>query len=1075
MRHRKLLLTALSTAAVLYGVDPTGTLVGTVTDPSSSVVPNAAVSVRNQDTNAVRKLETSATGDYSVPLLPPGTYEISVESPNFRTSVDRNVEVDVSSTVRVDVQLQLGDFQQSIDVTAAAPLIQGDTSTLGHVVGGETIQELPLNARNFLSFTFMVPGAQLSADGSQSSSNGVSVSVNGAREQSNNFLLNGVDNNDLAINTYSVLPSTDAVDQFQVQSSTSSAEFGRSGGAQINAVLKTGSNAFHGTAFEYFRNRHLDAKNVFDQPDCMAASAAGSCAAIPRLDRNQFGATIGGPIRKDKTFFFVSYEGLRLRQGITRTAVIPSQADRAAALAAVPVGQQNSAGLQILNLYPTANVGTSLATSNSYVAAPTLRNTINQGLINLNHVFSSTDILSGHYAVYNEDRLNPYDPFFAFTNLPGYGSYYEARGQNAAINWTHSFSSRIINEVRVGFNRLSAGLIQQSQGAVNNQKFGFPQVVADPAAQGYPEVVVAGYDAIGEPINTPQQRHDTTFHYADTLAWSPAGGRHQVRAGVDVRPVRVNLSLYIFPRGEFQFLGLTGSPLQDLVLGIPAFAIGVQGNPRTSIRTLAQNYFVQDDIRLHPRVTLNIGLRYEFNSPPVDTQNALSVPNFRASATCSPQPNCLFLVAGTNGVPRSTFTADRNNFAPRLGLAWRPLASNRLVIRSAYGIFYDQAILNMIVSSHFNPPFYTGFIYPNLGTSTIQNIIGPVSFAAVTPNMMASNFRDGYVQQWNFTVQRELPQGLVLEAAYVGSKGTHLPDRRNINQSPPGGTSPFPQFGPIAYSESAASSIYHSLQMRAEKRFSRGFSFLASYTFSKSIDDASSAFQTSTEPAFPQDSFNLRAERGLSSFDARHRFVLSHLYELPIGPGKRWLSGPGIAGKILGSWTIGGIWTMQSGRPFTVNRAVNQSNTGTFTLAPTDRPDQIADPSVAGPVPNNPDPTCHALASQGGRAPDVIDAVSDWFNPCAFAAAPGRFGSAGRNSLIGPTFKNVDISLAKNTSLREGRELQARFEVFNVFNHPNFDVPKRVFDSPRFGQLTSANAYGNRPPRQIQIALKLVF
>jgi hypothetical protein len=740
------------------------------------------------------------------------------------------------------------------------------------------------------------------------------------------------------------------------------------------------------------------------------------------------------------------------------------------------VGQQNSAGLQILNLYPAANVGNKLATSNSYVAAPTLRNTINQGLINLNHVFSSTDLLSGHYAVYSEDRLNPYDPFFAFTNLPGYGSYYEARGQNAAINWTHSFNSRIINEVRVGFNRLSAGLIQQSQGAVNNQKFGFSQVVADPAAQGYPEIVVAGYDAIGEPINTPQQRHDTTFHYADTLAWSPAGGRHQVRVGVDIRPVRVNLSLYIFPRGEFQFLGVTGSPLQDLVRGIPAFAIGVQGNPRTAIRTLAQNYFVQDDIRVHPRVTLNIGLRYEFNSPPVDTQNALSVPNFNStSATCSPQPNCLFLVAGTNGVPRSTFTADHNNFAPRLGLAWRPLASNRLVIRSAYGLFYDQAILNMIVSSHFNPPFYTGFIYPNLGTSTIQNIIGPVSFAAVTPNMMASNFRDGYVQQWNFTVQRELLQGLVLEAAYVGSKGTHLADRRNINQSSPGGTSPFPQFGPIAYSESAASSIYHSLQMRAEKRWSRGLSFLASYTFSKSIDNASSPFQTSTEPAFPQDSFNLRAERGLSSFDARHRLVLSHLYELPLGPGKRWLSGSGTAGKILGSWTVGGIWTMQSGRPFTVNRAVDQSNTGTFTLAPTDRPDQIANPLVAGPVPNNPDPACHVLASQGGRAPDVLDTVSDWFNPCAFAATPGRFGSAGRNALIGPTFKNIDLSLAKSISLREGRELQARFEAFNILNHPNFDVPDRVFDSPQFGRLTSANAYGNRPPRQIQIALKLVF
>ena len=1065
-------------AATAWAVDPTGTIIGLVTDPDGRPVPGVEIVIRNQGTNTERRTRTTGIGDFTMPLLPPAVYEVSAEIPNFKRAIYPDVSVAVNTTVRTDLQLELGDLNQSIEVTTEPPLVQTDTSTVEHGVQDREIHQLPLNERNFLAFTLLVPGSQLPADGSQSASNGASVSVNGAREQSNNFLLDGVDNNDTAINTYSALPSAAAIEQFEVQSSNSSAEFGRSGGAQINVVLKSGTNDFHGTAFGFVRNRHLDAKNFFDKPDCTATSVEGTCAQIPRLDRNQFGGTFGGPVLRNKTFFFGSYEGLRLRQGITRGATVPSQVQRMAALSAVPGAQQNPAGVNLLNLYPAANVGTDLTTSNRFVAAPTMQKDVDLYTVKLNHTLSDQDALSGHFVLTQTNSYEPYDPFFAFTNLPGFGVFAGGRGQNGSVNWIRQISPEMVNEARLGFNRLSAARDQQSQGTQSGTSLGFPQIVPDSSAQGYPAVVLPGFDSIGEPINTPQNRSDTTIHIADTLAWNPGGGRHNFRLGVDIRRINVDLSLYLLARGQFQFLGVfTGNPLQDLVLGTPTFAIGVAGDPRTSIQTLSQNYFFQDNFRLHPRLTLNLGLRYEYNRPPVDVNNALSRPSFAPGASaCTPQPDCLYTVAGTNGLPRATFNPDRNNFAPRVGLAWRPPGLGQTVIRTGYGVFYDIAILNVNVASHFNPPFYQSFLYPNPGTSTIQNIIGPASVSPPSmPNLIDSNFRDAYVQQWNFEIQHELWKDTVLEVAYIGSKGTHLTDRRNPNQPRPGGSPPYPQFGAWTYWESGSSSVYHSMQVRAEKRWSAGYSFLMSYTWSKSIDNVSSLFQTSSEPAFPQDSLNMRAERGLSNFDARHRFVFSHLYELPFGAGKQWFSQPGIVNYLLGGWSLNGIWSVQSGRPFTVNRNLDQSGTGTFILAPSDRPDVISNPFQAGPVPANPDPGCHASVSSGGRAPDVVRTPDFWFNPCAFVAAPGGFGNSGRNALIGPGLRNVDLALMRDVPLGELQRLQFRFEFFNVFNHPNFDIPNRVFDSSTFGAIRSSNGYGNKPPRQIQLSMRFLF
>jgi hypothetical protein len=436
----------------------------------------------------------------------------------------------------------------------------------------------------------------------------------------------------------------------------------------------------------------------------------------------------------------------------------------------------------------------------------------------------------------------------------------------------------------------------------------------------------------------------------------------------------------------------------------------------------------------------------------------------------------MFIRAGTGGIPRSPYEPDRNNLAPRVGFAWRPRASDRFVVRAAYGIFYDLAIANMNFAPRLNPPFYRTALFINDGRQSIQSIVlQPATPNPPLPYVIDRRYRDGYMQQWNLNVQHEISRAVVLDAAYIGSKGTALVHRTNPNQPRPGGLPPYPQFGPWQKGESSASSAYHSLQLRGEKRFSRGLSFLAAYTFSKSIDEASAVFGTLAEPAFPQDSLNRRGERALSNFDARHRFVTSYRYALPFGAGRGWLRSGALA-HVFGGWDLSGIFTVQSGRPFTVNRSVEQSGTGTYLIAPSDRPDQIADPFATGPVAHHPDPACRATVSQGGRAAGVVRDPASWFNPCAFAAAPGRFGTAGRNSVIGPGFVNLDFAALKNFPLgSERHRLQFRVEAFNLPNHPNFDLPDRMFDSPGFGRVRSSNAFGNKPPRQIQFGLKYIF
>jgi Carboxypeptidase regulatory-like domain/TonB dependent receptor len=1070
----------LAISSLAFGTGVTGSMVGVVSDPQNAVIVNARITARDLATNTVRETSTDERGQFSIPLLPPGAYEVSVDSEGFDRDVLSSVRVDIDAVLRLDFKLLIGSVKERIEVSSEPPLVESENATVGEVIGHRKISTLPLNERNFLTFTLLVPGAQSGTDGSQNMVLGSAISVNGAREQSNNFLLDGVDNNDAFINQFGVLPSVEAIEEFKVQSSNSSAEFGRSGGAQINVALKSGSNQIHGSLFEYLRNRHLDAKNYFDLPACPGESIPVACGDIPRFDRDQFGGSVGGPIRKDKTFFFIAYEGLHLRQAITREATVPSQLLRAALEAAIPPFLINPAGQNVLNLIPAANVGPDLQTSTRYIAAPTLQSTEHLLTLRLDQHIGGRNHLSGHYALYDDNRFNPLDPGVpSFSNLPGFGSPELSRGQNVGITWISEINSHATNEARFGFNRSSFGGFLENAGQPKSLQLGFPETLSRPVDLGYPDIQISGYDGIGESTSLPMQRNNNTFIYGDNLAWHPEwnAGRHQFKFGGEIRRIENNSYIDEFSRGFWSFLGITGNPIEDLLLGAPAVAIQVSGNTFTNLRTTALDIYFQDDIQINSRFVLNTGLRYEYNSPPTDAGSRLTVPDLSPkSATCTPAPDCMFITAGANGVPRGLYDPDRRDFAPRIGFAWRPFATDRFVVRSGYGIFYDVAILNTTFGSRLNPPSYPIEVFINSGTNNIQNIFSsPIHFPLAFT--IAQNYRDPYMQQWNLGTQTEVRGGILLDLSYVGSKGSDLLLRRDANQPRPGGIAPYPQFTTVQQIESAASSNYNSLQARAVKQYKNGLEFSASYTFSKSIDNASQLFSTAVDPGFPQDSDNLGAERALSDFDARHRLVVSYVYALPSLHKGGWMSGDKVIPAIFSNLVIGGIATWQTGRPFTVNRSILQSRTG--IQAYIDRPDQIADPMRAGPVMSNPDPSCHSTISQGGRAADVTGTPSSWFNPCAFSdpnlLGQYRFGTAPRNSVTGPDLVDFDISLSRNIKVTEHNQFQLRAEVFNIFNHPNFDVPDRIFDSPTFGSLISANAYGNRPPRQLQLCARYMF
>ena len=1092
MGHRTSLLVVASLsiffAANLRSQSVRATILGTVTDSSGGIVREARITARQTATDLTRTELTNESGEFSIPQLPVGPYVLTVEKPGFKKTERTGIELRVDDRLRIDVVLPVGQVTETVAVEATSPVVNTDSATVGNVVDNRKVTELPLNGRNFLQLNLLVPGVNQGVKGSQNQTQGGSISVNGVREQANNFLLDGMDNNDLAINQYAVAVSTEAIQEFKVQASTYSAEFGRSPGAQINVATKAGTNQIHGVLYEYLRNSILDAKNFFDRP-----------GPIPEYRRNQYGASVGGPIKKDKTFYFANFEGARIRQGITKVATEPTAAMKTGNFSALPAViydpstlhlvngvQQRSpfagnvipstrisqVGENVANLYPNPNTPGTSSANGLYTSSPTKSDDFDQFTIRVDHRFNDSNSLFGRYSYSQENRFDTFDSFCASANnVPGFGCNTLNGGQQAILDYTTIFSATKINEARMSFTRVRGGIFQQNEGNDISTKLGILGTSRAPEDFGVPVIVPTGYDRLGEATNLPQDRHDNTFEWADSFSWT--AGNHTLKFGTEIRRFQENFLFDSSARGTLNFnpfytaqvstsasgvvnaVTNTGNAIADLLLGYPYTAsvsrsfAGISAQTVAGLRQTSTNLYAQDDFRVLPNLTLNLGIRWEYNNPVIDKYNHL--------ATFDPTlPNSTPIAdlrVSTAQTP-NIYTSSKREFSPRFGFAYTPFGP-KTVIRGGYGLFWDIKLLNIILNSNLTAPFLTGYTF-NQSTNGIPNIslANPYSGTSGGPaipstSLVPSPFRDGYVQQWNFNIQHQLTSSMGLTVGYVGSKGTHLDMAYDYNE--PGPTASFtqsirkyPNFAAVNVRSPGASSIYNALQASVEKRFSYGLSFLASYTYSKSIDDSSAWSGTVVDPT------NFALERGLSTFDTRNRFVASYTYDLPYGHGRQFgSSSSSVMNALLGGWQTNGIVTVQSGNPLDPSTGLQLSGTQTGT-----RPDATCNPNNF-----NHDP-------------------AEWFNVACFSDNfIGRYGTAGRNIIIGAPTRDFDFAMLKNFALgKESRYLQFRSEIFNLFNHPNFDNPNVTETSSTFGKITSAGVQDARASsRQIQFALRLAF
>jgi hypothetical protein len=1038
-----------------------GAIRGRIVDSTQRVVAGAPLKIIQEETNETRTATSDPNGQYTVTLLPPGAYRLEVERQGFKRSVQK-IRLEVNQDARLDIALEVGTLTDEIVIEAPRAPLKKDSNAHGAVIENLQVVGLPLDGRNFLELSLLVPGAALPAQGSAGTVRGdFAFNINGTREDANNFLLDGVYNVDPKLNAIGVRPPVDAVREFEVLASTYDASFGRSAGAHVNVVLKSGGNQLHGTVYEFFRNRALDARNFFAPSDVEA----------PQYQRNQFGFSLGGPVIKDRTFFFSDYEGTRLREGITRVTNVPTLAERRGDFSQslfnkpnfpgtnIPItGGQipdfllNPIGLRIAALYPLPNRNVPFQ---NFVSSPIRRDRDDLFDVRIDHALSKDSQLTARYSFTDRTLFEPFSgPTFPL--IPGYGTNIPRRGQNAMISETHIFSPNFVNDARFAFSRVALDALHQNQGQSVNRAVGLPELSSNPRDFGLSYLTIVGYSPLGDEFNNPQSSATNTFQVLDTATWTR--GRHLFKFGFDLRVYQQNAFRDVQSRGFIAFSpqAFTGNALADLLIGLPALTGGARLDNPQHLRGESYNFFFNDSIRLRQNLTLNFGLRYEYNSPPVDVDDRANI--------YDPATRSLVQV-GTAGIPRAGYEADKNNLAPRIGMAWTVGGDARTVVRGGYGIYYDQAPLAPGEGLYFSPPYFVQRFYftiPELNLPLTLFDPFPSQFPVPTPPSGFSYQRDlktAYVQHWNLGVQRQLGGSRIFEVAYVGSKGTKLLAARDLNEPRPtstrfpGGSAPRPvlSFADILYQESSANSVYHSLQTSFQQRLDFGLSALVSYTWGRSIDNASGFFPSAGDPNFPQNSYNTRAERGRSNFDVRHRLSVSYAYDLPFGKGKAWLADAGWANVLVSGWQTYGAISIQTGRPFTVAilADLENSNTGRSNLGfgYNDRPNLI------------------------GQAKSDHPTLERWFNTSAFVFPPfGSFGTAGRNIIDGPDYKNINFSLVKNTALRESLNLQFRAEFFNLFNHPNFNLPDNFLGSPTFGRITSAES-----PRRIQFGVKVVF
>jgi carboxypeptidase family protein len=1029
----------LLAATVAAGQTPTATVRGIVIDQTDARLPKAQITITRDETREVRQTSSDHAGRFAFAELPAGGYTIQAELSGFSVFRQR-AQLAVGSDLWVEAQLAVAATAMVTTGAGDVPVpILERTPAMTTLLAEEQIVNLPLDGRNFLELALLAPGTAAAPQGSANSVRGdFALSVNGAREDFNNYILDGAYNVDPKLGTPAVRPPVDAIQEFEIATHNYDASFGRNAGGQINVLTRSGSNRFSGVAYEFFRDEALAAKNHFAPDD----------TAEPDYSRHQFGGSIGGPIAESRTFFFADYERTRLREGTTRVTNVPTAAERAGDFSQSlfpapvdPISRQplpgarippffiNPIGAAIAALYPLPNRNVPLA---NYVSSPTLRDDVHQFDVKVEHLLSTSMRTSARYSYSDRGLLEPFaGP--AFSAIPGFGNDVDRSGHNLLFSVTKS-TSALVNDARVGFTRVSIGVFPENP-QINNASVGLATLATDPRDQGLSFITVAGYSPLGHEYNNPQESTSNSLQIADTVSW--ARGPHLVKFGGEWTGVSQSAFRDVQARGFLNFINqaFTNNALADLLIGLPVVTGGARLDNPQNLRARSWSLFAHDEWRASNALTVSAGVRYDYIAPPVDTDDRANLYDL-TQGTVVP--------VGTGDMPRGGYDGDWNNIAPRAGFSWALDRESHHVVRGGYGIYYNQGALATSEGLYFNPPYFN--LGVNIASATLVNPFPPNSgFFPQSATAYQRDLQTPWMEHWNIGLQRLLGRGRSIEVAYVGSRGHDLISARDANQPQPStrvpNLRPNPLYADVTLIESRASSRYNALQAKFQQRSEAGLSAIVAYTFGKSTDDASGFFTSAGDPNFPQNSLDPSAEEGRSSFDVRHRFTAGVTYMLP-SFGKSWLQ----------DWQLHAIATLTSGPPFTVAILpdIDQSNTGRSNLGfgNNDRPNVSGDGSL----------------SAGDRSEDR------WFDTAAFSfPAFGSFGNAGRNILDGPGYKNLNLGVTKILPVADAR-LQLRLEIFNVFNRANFDLPDAFLGSPTFGRILSAGA-----PRRVQLGVKALF
>lgn len=1091
----------------------TATITGSVLDAGGAVIPQARLRMRQTETNAVRQVETGGDGSYTVTNLPPGTYELTADREGFRAHKETGLVLELGQVRRLDINLQVGAVGDSVTVVSEPPLINTDAGAIkGDVITNQQINEVPLDGRDFVDLALMVPGVIPMAQGGQ----GSGLNVNGARSDSTNYSVDGFNSRNPRGAASQVRPNMGAMQEFKMEVSGFSAENGRMAGGVMNMVIRSGTNQFHGEVFSYVRNSVFDARAFFDTQK------------LP-LRRNQYGTTVHGPIRRDKTFFMFSWEGYRevltqsnignvptamQRQGDFSQSVVPVTGARlflrdplatgtcsATSAAAcfpgnrVPASRFDPIALRLLAYYPLPNRTDGF---NNFINTAKDYDRFDSYMWKFDHRFSGQDSVAFRYQYRIANNTSP----FAGSGLGLWPTYVNDPRQLAGADWTHLFGPSLIMEVRGGFNRNATRESEKFQGQDIAAELGITGTTKDPLLRGFPRFAVQDYLPIGAAAGQPQHYFVTTFQASNKFTWIKS--KHTVKWGWDIERVRFNQPFNDNTRGTFTFQrNWTNHSIGDTLLGLLQSTTRTAETTRNYLRSLSLGSYFADDYKVTRTLTLNLGVRYELDMPPVDRYDRAS--NFDAglgkiiladdrNLPQLPERLARFslqdrvALARDVGRPRSLVFADKVNFAPRFGFAWRVPGQRRMtVLRGGYGIFYTGHLLNPIrVSLMTGFPFSVNQTFSRLGTDTsLVTLANPFPDSRATEgNSTNSNGYDprpklGDLQSYNLTVEREIAPGWGLEVGFVGSKGSHLGRQYDINQPLRSleayqANVPFPR--PIAgintvnYYSFGANSSYNAGQISLRRQM-RGAFVRLNYSFSKSIDDASQISGNSTGGvAGAQNSRDLKSERGRSDFDRRQVVTAVFSTPLPFGRGRKFLNGArGWRHGVVGGWQMSGSAAYYTGQALTVTSANVDTN-----LGESQRPNRIG----SGLPATNP----------GGRR--GVD--YPWFQVSDFEAVPRcasrtsceespngfrpfTFGNSGRNILDGPSQQFINVAMLKNFRRRERRNFQLRYELFNVLNRANFQLPERQFNALGGGSITSVVDRGRGGPRVMQVALKYEF